>query len=136
MGQGNVARAARIGAVRRRVEHWRRVRERRSPMPAPLWAAAVALAAEHGIYPIARALGLNYETLKARVGRSAAVERQDVVRSAGFVALDGAPLISAAPPAESVVELSGADGAKLVIRLAGWEALDVLDLAEAFWRRA
>ena len=135
MGHGNVARSARIEAVRRRIEHWRRVRERRSPMPAPLWAAAVALAAEHGIYPIARALRLNYETLKARVGRSADVARHDVVRSAGFVALDGAPLIGTAPPAGSVVELSGADGAKLVIRLAGRETLDVRGLAAVFWRR-
>ena len=43
-------------------------------MPPPLW-AAVALAAEHGIDPIARALRLNYETLKVRVGRRAAGER-------------------------------------------------------------
>ncbi len=136
MGHGTAARSARVEAVRRRIEHWRRVRERRSPMPAPLWAAAVALAAEHGVYPIARALRLNYETLKARVGRSADVARQDVIESARFVPLDGAPVIGAAPPAGSVVELSGADGAKLVIRLAGWAALDVLALAEAFWRRA
>ena len=105
-------------------------------MPAPLWTAAVALAAEYGIYPIARALRLNYETLKARVGRSADVERTGVTRSAGFVALDGASLLGAAPPAGSVVELVGADGAKLVIRLAGREALDVRGLAAAFWRRA
>ena len=71
MGHGNAARSARVEAVRRRIEHWRRVRQRRSPMPAALWAAAVALAAEHGVYPIARALRLNYETLKARVGRHA-----------------------------------------------------------------
>ena len=136
MGHENAARSVRVETVRRRVEHWRRVRNRRSPMPAPLWTAAVALAAEHGIYPIARALRLNYETLKARVGRSADVERTGVTRSAGFVAVDGASLIGAGPPAGSVVELSGADGAKLVIRLAGREALDVRALAAAFWRRA
>ena len=135
MGHEDAARSARIEAVRRRIEHWRRVRERRSPMPAPLWAAAVALAGEHGVYPIARALRLNYETLKGRVERRTHGARQDVMRSAGFVALDGAPLIGAAP-AGSVVELSGADGAKLVIRLAGQEALDVRGLAAAFWRRA
>ena len=135
MGHGNVARSARIEAVRRRIKHWRRVRERRSPMPAPLWAAAVALAAEHGIYPIARALGLNYETLKARVGRRADGERTGVM-AARFVEVDGVPRIGAAPPAGSVVELSGADGATLVIRLAGRATLDVRALAAAFWRRA
>jgi hypothetical protein len=134
MGHGTVARSARIEPVRRRIEHWRRVRERRSPMPAPLWAAAVALAAEHGIYPIARALRLNYETLKARVRRRADGEHTGV-RAARFVEVDGAPLMGA-PSAGSVIELSGADGAKLVIRLTGSEALDVLGLAEAFWRHA
>ncbi|HKC82636.1 MAG TPA: hypothetical protein VKD46_01410 [bacterium] len=135
MGHGNVARSARIEAVRRRIEHWRRVRERRSPMPALLWAAAVALAAEHGVYPIARALRLNYETLKARVGRRADGVRQEVIASARFVPVDGAPVLGAAPPAGRVVELSSADGATLVIRLAGRDALDVRALAAAFWRR-
>ena len=136
MGRGNVARSARVEVVRRRIEHWRRVRQRRSPMPAPLWTAAVALAAEHGVYPIARALRLNYPTLQARVAQRAAVARRDGVGPAGFVALDGAPVLGVASPAGSVVELAGADGATLVIRLADREALDVLGRADAFWRRA
>jgi hypothetical protein len=135
MGHAGVARSARVEAVRRRIEQWRRVRERRSPMPAPLWAAAVTLAAEHGVYPIARALRLNYPTLQARVAQRAAACR-DVVGPAGFVALEGPPLLRAATPAGSVVELADTDGATLVIRVADREALDVLRLADAFWRRA
>jgi hypothetical protein len=126
---------ARVEAVRRRIDHWRRVRERHSPMPERLWTAAVSLAAEHGIYPIARALGLNYQTLKARLGRIARVERQAVVRPIEFVEFDGAELVGSVKARGSVVELSGTDGAKLVIRLEGRDGLDVLGLAEAFWRR-
>ena len=38
-------------------------------------------------------------------------------------------------PAGAVIEISGADGAKLLIRARGGESVDVLGLAEAFWRR-
>ncbi len=126
---------ARVGAVRDRIEYWRGIRQRHSPMPEPLWAAAAALAAEHGTYPIARALRLNYGTLKSRVGRIPHGERAEAARAVGFVEVDRGELIGSAEAAGRVVELSGTDGAKLVIRLNGGDELDVLGLAEAFWRR-
>ena len=133
MGRGKrSARSARVEAVGRRIEHWRRVRAKRSPMPAELWESAVSLARVHGVYAIARALRLNYETLKQRAGRGVTDGRDGTARSDGFVALDAAQLVA---PAGSVVELCGADGAQLRIRLVGGEALDVGGLAEAFWRR-
>ncbi len=54
-------------SVRARIERWRATRTKRSPMPEPLWDAAVELAQAEGIYPIARALAVNYQTLKCRV---------------------------------------------------------------------
>jgi hypothetical protein len=69
------------------------------------------------------------------VARHAAA-RRDGGGPAGFVALDPVPLLRAASPDCRVVELAGVDGATLVIRLAGRERLDVLALADAFWRRA
>ena len=101
-------------------------------MPAELWESAVSLARVHGVYAIARALRLNYETLKQRAGRVAEDGRGGAARGGGFLELEAAQL---GAPAGSVVELRGADGAQLSIRLAGGEALDVGGLAEAFWRR-
>jgi hypothetical protein len=57
-----------VNEVRRRIEHWRETRTRRSPMPGDLWEAATSLARVHGIYTIAREFGLHYDSLKSRVG--------------------------------------------------------------------
>jgi hypothetical protein len=77
-------------------------------------------------------LRINYENLKKRVD-VAPDDGGD--SSAGFVEVEGAQLVGAFETARTVVELSGSDGAKLVVRLLGREDLDVVALAEAFWKR-
>ena len=47
--------------TRRRIARWRETRTHRgAPMPATLWAAAVALARQHGLYTTTRTLRLDY----------------------------------------------------------------------------
>jgi hypothetical protein len=55
--------------VRQRFEEWRRTRPpgRRSPIPASLGGAAIALARQHGVYATSRLLRLDYAALKRRV---------------------------------------------------------------------
>jgi hypothetical protein len=109
-------------------------------MPEPLWEAAVELTQSAGVYPIARALQLNYQSLKCRV--AIAASRTDGAGRGtgtgaprGFVEL-GPPLpIAPSPSSGPVVELSAGDGAKLTIRLPAERVLDVERLAEAFLRR-
>src|SRR3989304_5638086 len=72
--------AADVTDIGARINRWRATRTKRSPMPAPLWNAAVRLAETHGIYPIARRLPVNYESLKGRV---AAATRAGGGRGAG-----------------------------------------------------
>jgi hypothetical protein len=51
--------------IRARITQWRETRTHRgAPMPAALWAAAVDVARRHGVDPTARALGVDYATLK------------------------------------------------------------------------
>src|ERR1019366_3700212 len=50
--------------VYRRLKRWRSSHARRLPIPEPLWAAAAELAREHGIFPTAKALHLEYGKLK------------------------------------------------------------------------
>ena len=58
----------RIDGVRRRVARWRQMRPHaHAPMPETLWAAAVALTRQHGLYQTARALGVDYGALKRHV---------------------------------------------------------------------
>jgi hypothetical protein len=58
-----------VKVVGRRIEHWRRVRVKRSPMPEELWEAATELARVHGTSAVARELRLGYESLRERVER-------------------------------------------------------------------
>ena len=127
---------ARAEEIRRQIEHWRRTRTRQSPMPDELWDAAVDLARELGICPVARALRVDYGGLKRRL--AAADEAGDGgVESDAFVEFEGAELLGTAAPAglPVVVEFTGADGARMTIRLPGDEWLDVQGLAASFWRR-
>ena len=51
--------------TRRRITRWRGTRTHRgAPMPAVLWAAAIALARQHGLYTTARALRVDYVTIR------------------------------------------------------------------------
>lgn len=53
-------------ALRRRLERWRRAR-RGKCIPEAIWADAGELALRQGVFKTARALGLNYGSLKGRV---------------------------------------------------------------------
>jgi len=119
-------------SVRARIERWRATRTKRSPMPEPLWDAAVELAQAEGIYPIARALAVNYQTLKCRV---AMASNGDSRTPAGFVELTPMPANGSVSRGELVLELSRGDGAMLTIRLPSEHEFDVERLAEAFLRR-
>ncbi len=119
-------------SVRARIERWRATRTKRSPMPEPLWDAAVELAQAEGIYPIARALAVNYQTLKCRV---AMASNGNSRTPAGFVELTPMPANGSVSRGELVLELSSGDGATLTIRLPSEHEFDVERLAEAFLRR-
>ncbi len=119
-------------SVRARREHWRATRTKRSPMPEPLWDAAVELAQAEGIYPIARALAVNYQTLKCRV---AMASNGNSRTPAGFVELTPMPANGSVSRGELVLELSSGDGATLTIRLPSEHEFDIERLAEAFLRR-
>jgi len=112
--------------VRRRVERWRQVRpHQRAPFPQAVWAAAVMLAREHGLYPTARALRINYGALKAHV------ERADLVdpgtRRPTFVELAPVP---ARHVSECVIELDAPRGTTRV-RVSGIAVADLVALARA-----
>lgn len=119
-----------LEAVRRRVEHWRRTREKRTRMPEELWSAAVSLTESRGVYRVARGLRVNYETLTSRVLRAEAEMGSASVAAASFVELAASP--GPVHCGGSVVELRRGEEARLTIRLCAGEALDVVGLASAF----
>ena len=66
-------------------------------MPEPLWEAAIALAETEGVYRTARALSLNYQSLRARVAEASPEVRRAAAVPRGFVELSPPPLPLAAP---------------------------------------
>jgi hypothetical protein len=111
--------------VRRRLEHWRQTRAHlRAPIPKNIWAGAVALARQHGLYQTARALPINYGGLKQhleaadRTGRSGA--------RSGFVELR--PMNP--PVSDSVIEVEG-PRTTVRLRLHGVEWPDLVRLSRA-----
>ena len=134
------ATTARVDTIRKRIEDWRRTRQKRSPMPGLLWDEATRLARRQGVYAVARALGVNYESLKKRAGGSAsAASRVEGPSESGFVELCAAPLFGAsmltAPTSSTVVEVADGRGVRLTIRLGGEAPLDVVGLVDAFASR-
>ena len=120
----------RVKEVRDGIALWRRTRQRRTAMPAELWAGSVALARTGGTYRIARALAVDYQSLARRVAETGGT-RSGPAGGTGFVELRGADLIGGV----TVVEVSDVDGARLTIRLGAGSPLDATALLGAFRRR-
>jgi hypothetical protein len=89
--------------VRRRLDRWRRTRAHpRAPIPKNIWADAMALAQQHGLYQTARALPINYGALKQHLEAADQTGRSGA--RSGFVELRPTN-----PPAsgDSVIEVEG-----------------------------
>jgi hypothetical protein len=115
--------------VRRRFERWRRIRKRCSPIPESLWASAAELVQEHGLCRTARALRLNYYSLKKRLAGEALPCRS--AQKATFIEL--------VPPGSQgssacTIEMENARGEKMKIHLGSVGSPDLAHLADRFWR--
>lgn len=94
-------------------------------MPSALWSEAAAMARELGVYRVARALKLNFDTLKRQAGSARAPGRRgrSVARtmrsptSTDFVELMGLTDVSRATMSpQTIVEVVSCDGTRLSIR--------------------
>jgi hypothetical protein len=115
-----------VADARCRLDEWRRSRARRGPLPAQFWDEAGQLAQVYGINAIARALGLDYYSLKKH--RDAAQKRPEATGPA-FVEVSVA---RPSPTAAYVVELERPDGGRMKIQLAHQQ--DLIAVTESFWR--
>ena len=119
-------------AVRRRVEAWRRGGGGRGTrIPEELWNEAVEVARVAGVYATARALSFNYERLKERAGQAAGKQSGNL---SGFVAVE-LPQVTPNGGAKVVVDLVGHEGEQVRIELSGASGMEVVALAQAFWKR-
>jgi hypothetical protein len=117
-----------INKVRQRFERWRSTRpSRRARIPAKLWGAAVHVARQHGLYPTARTLHLDYSALKKRV----AAGETEAAASATFVELTPSTGASTC-----VIEIAGPRGVTMRVQVAGSTWPDLVALTQVVCRGA
>ena len=115
--------------TRRHIARWRETRTHRgAPMPAALWAAAIALARQHGLYTTARALRVDYGSLKKRLGTT----RARRVPAPAFIELPAARPTGLGP---CVIDLEGRRGRRLRIEVTGVTMADLVTLTQVAWGR-
>jgi hypothetical protein len=103
-----------IAQLQRQLEQFRSTRPTRTKLPEPLWQAAVELARQHGIYPVAHPLGLDYTRLKQRLNGIPRRSRKPA--KPAFVELIGSGV---ATVPECVIEFESAGGGKMRVH---WKA--------------
>jgi hypothetical protein len=126
--------SAGLESVRRRFERWRRIRTSGSRIPDSLWAAAVRMAETHGIHRTAKALRVNYYSLKEQVEQhAAAVPDSTEGQAVPFLELPSSPAVS---PCECTVEWEDTAGAKMRVQFKGSATPDLAALSRSFWNPA
>jgi len=117
---------AAFGRTRRKIEQWRQRRRPRARIPDELWHQAAQLACAYGINRTARALRLDYYSLKKRMAAAA----RSGERAAEFVEILPGGMPTAQP--ECMIEVEDAGGVKMRIRLQGGDFPDVAALIGVF----
>jgi len=137
--------------IQQRLERWRQTRGGRRRIPEGLWGLAVQAVSTYGLNKTARALGLDYYSLKRRVaaagdpsggpakqrGPKASPVARPVEVAPRFVELASgvaelAPARSSGVP-ECLLEFEHAGGAKLRVHLKGVAVADLAALSRSFW---
>lgn len=122
---------ARLEAVRRRFEQWRRTHSRRSRLPERLWTAAAKMAKLYGLHRTARALPVEYYSLKKRLDlRTAAVGKE--AESSPVTAFLELPPSLPTGTCDCTVELEDAAGSKMRVHLKAATPPDLAALCRSF----
>jgi hypothetical protein len=110
--------------LNQRLEEWRNAHIRRSRLPEELWAAAVELARQHGLFRTAHTLRLDYTNLKKRVQTAPGMS---AMAPTAFM-----ELVAPSPvTGECTVEVESARG-KLRVAIKGMAAPDVMSLIRSW----
>jgi hypothetical protein len=121
-----------VERVRKRFEEWRRTRKARSRIPDSLWAAAVEIAGTYGLHRTARALPVEYYSLKKRLEQQSAAARRSYERQGPgttFVELSPVPIGAC----DCTLELEDTTGAKMRVHWKAATPPELAALCRSFW---
>ena len=117
-----------IVQLQRQLDQFRSTQPRRTKLPDSLWQAAVELARQHGVYPVAHPLRLDYMGLKKRLGGVPRLRRK--ATKPAFIELIAPDRV---PPEECVIKLESSGGSKMRIQWKATAPPDWTTLLQA-WR--
>lgn len=123
---------AALERVRRRFERWRRMHRPRARISGSLWAAAVRAAGMFGVHRTAKALRVDYYSLKKRVQQEPMAIRTVPQEGGGVPFIELTPAASASS-CQCDLELESAGGAKMRVHLRSFQTPDLAALSRSFW---
>lgn len=120
-----------LAPLRKRIDEWRGSRAARGPMPVEIWDSAVVLARVYGACRIARAVDLDYKSLRLRIAR--AMEKPGLVKPT-FVELPATVVQESvsAPARGASIEISSPDGSRMRINLESGRGMEAAGIVAAF----
>ena len=120
-----------LDGVWRRFVQWRTTHKARSRIPDTLWTAAVKMAGRYGLHRTARALRVEYYSLKKRLEQESVSARGIHEPGSGTTFVELPPVSPGA--CDCTLELEDTGGAKMRVHLKGIEAPDLAALSRSFW---
>lgn len=118
--------------LQRQLGAWRQRRRGRARLPEALWQAASALARQHGVSWVARALRLDFHKLRRRA-EPPTPPSPAATSSPQWVEVQLEPTRPPGPR-EVRIELADARGARMTLEL-GHDVPAMVAVAQAFWNR-
>jgi hypothetical protein len=115
--------------LQRQLEEFRSSRPGRVKLPESLWQAAVELAQQYGIWPVAHSLRLDYVRLRKRVGKVPLPHRRKAAPPSFIEVVAAQPAVVEG----SVIEFESPRGAKMRIHWKATTPPDWTNLLQA-WR--
>lgn len=125
---------AQVQVIRKRFESCRQSKRGREHIPEPLWASAVKLCERYSAHRVSRWLRLNSAALRHRLSGNHPPGRRGDQKPAfvEWVAASPAPMPSSA--VEYILELEGAQGQNIRLRIRGARVVEVAQLTSLLRR--
>ena len=118
-----------LDPVRKELAAWRATPGKGPKIPEPLWQGAVRAAKRHGVYPVCKALNLDYSCLRKRVEEGSKRRQSRMGLMPAFVEVSPEPQ---SDDRACVVELEKCNGTRLRICVKAAAAVDWSKIKEVF----
>lgn len=133
MASTDKAKVEALAQLKEQFDQWRAARRKGEKIPAQMWEAAISATAGHGVYPVSRALKLDYAALKRRAAESEGSAGTPTPRFVELAVPHGLPVLTQGPEPQCVVEMANANGATMRLQLHGGALASLPALCQAFW---